>query len=786
MPKAKIASKDRLQRELWALALLLLSILLALSFVPPSVLGESASPLFPTGNIVGNVGAFISQAAWVFFGAAAFLIPFLPAVWAAGVLTKIRAGSTTRLSILVFGSLALVPTGIYAASRPTERIPAAAGWVGVALGRPLTTELGWVGAAILVFFLLVALFIGTVRWNPLRSFARGGGRVWAGIRQMGGATAYALSGRWLRRRSPKPARLDAPSVTADQDLTLPFEPEVTDDDPTLAIEPAPKKRRLPASGRKARRSDPKEPKQSLFPDSGDPLSPDLPSTALLAPAPPRDEATNRRHLDGLGKVLIEKLATFKIAGEIVGTTTGPVVTQFEVSPAPGIKVARIANLEADLALAMRAPSVRIVAPIPGKAAVGVEVPNPEAEIVYFREVIESRAFRNSRAKLPLALGKDLSGRPYVADLARMPHLLIAGATGSGKSVCINTIITSLVFRHSPQSLRLLMVDPKMVELSVYNDLPHLRHPVVTDNSEAAGILKWAVLEMEWRYALLSANNVRNLHDFNQRVEDGLTIRAPEPQGEEGDPDRWIYKGGALPYIVLMIDELADLMMTVQGEVEKPLALLAQKARAIGIHLILATQRPSVNVITGLIKANFPSRIAFRVASKVDSRTILDQNGADSLLGNGDMLFLPPGQSDPLRLQGAFLSTEETEDLMGWYRERARERAEDTVPDTEAEVPGEPDILEIVRAAEAAREDISAADEALEDRDKLFHEAAELCIQQQGGSTSLLQRRLRIGYGRAARIIDQLHHAGILGPADGSKPREVLVDFVQLEQLYPDD
>src|SRR5690606_38562490 len=414
-----------------------------------------------------------------------------------------------------------------------------------------------------------------------------------------------------------------------------------------------------------------EPHPPPLPDAGDPTSPDLPPTTLLAPPPPRDEARNRQHLDDLGQVLIEKLATFKIDGALVGTTTGPVVTLYEVSPAPGIKVARIANLEADLALAMRAPSVRIVAPIPGKAAVGVEVPNLNPEMVYFREVLESPAFRNSRAKLPLALGKDISGRPYVADLARMPHLLIAGATGSGKSVCINTIITSLVFRHSPRTLRLLMVDPKMVELSVYNDLPHLRHPVVTDNSEAAGVLKWALLEMEWRYALLSSNNVRNLSDFNRRVEEGQLVRAAEPQGPEGDPDRWVYRGGPLPYIVLIIDELADLMMTVQGEVEKPLALLAQKARAIGIHLILATQRPSVNVITGLIKANFPSRIAFRVASKVDSRTILDQNGADSLLGNGDMLFLPPGQSDPLRLQGAFLSTEETEGLMSWYRERAR-------------------------------------------------------------------------------------------------------------------
>ena len=352
-------------------------------------------------------------------------------------------------------------------------------------------------------------------------------------------------------------------------------------------------------------------------------------------------------------------------------------------------------------------------------------------------------------------------------------------------MCVNTIITSLIYRHTPRTLRFLMVDPKMVELSMYNDLPHLRHPVVTDNNDAAAVLKWAVLEMERRYALLSANGVRNLQDFNKRLESGQMMRAIDPSGDEGDPDRWIYQAGPLPYIVLIIDELADLMMTVQGEVEKPLALLAQKARAIGIHLILATQRPSVNVITGLIKANFPSRIAFRVSSKVDSRTILDQNGADALLGNGDMLFLPPGQSDPLRIQGAFLSTEDTERLMGWYRDEAQRRAaEGTLPGMSGGA-GEADILEIVRAHEGEHEEFDVDEDALADRDKLFRDAAELCIQHQGGSTSLLQRRLRIGYGRAARIIDQLHHAGVLGPPDGSKPRDVLVDLIQLDQICPD-
>jgi S-DNA-T family DNA segregation ATPase FtsK/SpoIIIE len=455
-----------------------------------------------------------------------------------------------------------------------------------------------------------------------------------------------------------------------------------------------------------------------------------------------------------------------------------------VEPAPGVKVARIASLDADLALAMRAQSIRIVAPIPGRGAVGVEVPNPTPEMVFFREVIESGQYRGTKAQLPLALGKDIAGRPYVADLAKMPHLLIAGATGAGKSVCVNTIITSLIYRHSPRTLRFLMVDPKMVELSIYNDLPHLRHPVVTDNNDAATVLKWAVLEMERRYELLSVNGVRNLQDFNRRVESGQVVRSPEAQGEEGDPDRWMYRGGPLPFIVVIIDELADLMMTCQGDVEKPLALLAQKARAIGIHLILATQRPSVNVITGLIKANFPSRIAFRVSSKVDSRTILDQNGADNLLGNGDLLLLPPASSEPVRIQGAYLSTEETEGLMNWYREQKRLRREQALAegrDPDEETRGEANILDQVRSQEddGAGE---AEEEAMGERDALFREAAELCIQHQGGSTSLLQRRLRIGYGRAARVIDQLHFAGVLGPPDGSKPREVLMDHVQLDQI----
>ena len=444
------------------------------------------------------------------------------------------------------------------------------------------------------------------------------------------------------------------------------------------------------------------------------------------------------------------------------------------------KVGRIAGLADDLALAMRAQSLRIVAPIPGKAAVGIEVPNPMPRMVHIRELIEGEDYHRTNRVLPVALGKNLEGEPVVADLTKMPHLLIAGVTGSGKSVCINTIITSLIYTHPPERLKLLMVDPKMVELSMYGALPHLGHDVVTSNRRAASALNWAVKEMERRYRLLHANHARNIADFNRKVEQKKSLKGPSevpaaPAGPQKElPLDAEYSGGVLPYVVLIIDELADLMLTVQGEIETPLATLAQKARAIGIHLVLATQRPSVNVITGLIKANFPCRIAFRVSAKVDSRTILDQNGAETLLGNGDMLFLPPGKSELMRVQGAFISTDETERLMEWYRKHPSEASEKA----------KHEITEQIAAIDEAkdREERGETGQDLGERDHLFRQAAEVCIQNQIGSTSLLQRRMSIGYGRAARIIDQLELAGILGPANGSKPRDVLVGLEELDEI----
>ncbi|HSJ10730.1 MAG TPA: DNA translocase FtsK 4TM domain-containing protein [Longimicrobiales bacterium] len=745
-----ISSRQR--RQLLGIGLLSLSMFTLLSLLPIATLGGAALDVFAAGNVMGVLGALFSGAAITAIGIGVLLIPALLAIAGAAFFDWIEGERALRLGALLLGLAVLVPAvaALFAADTGyafVEVLPArSAGWVGRTLTLPFAALLGKVGAAFALMVLLVALFVATIGWNPLGAAARG-------VRSLRRVEPQQPDTDLLTGPSPEPVLAGVPDERAAVEHAAAQAPSLV---PKLL-------RRKKAET------------AIVLEDTGDPDSTETPPLALLSEPPPGDHAANEAHYDRLGQVLVDTLRTFKVESQIGGRTTGPVVTQFEVVPAPGVKVNRIAALDADLALALRAPSIRIVAPIPGKGAVGVEVPNPEAEVVYLRRILESPTFQRARGSLPLALGKDLNGRPYVADLAKMPHLLIAGATGSGKSICINTLITSLVYRHSPKTLRLLMVDPKMVELSIYGDLPHLRHPVVTDPQDAATVLKWAVLEMERRYALLSENGARSLAEFNKRAEEDAPLRRANPVGADDDPERWTYTDGPLPFIVLVVDELADLMMSVQAEIEKPLAQLAQKSRAIGIHLVVATQRPSVNVITGLIKANFPCRIAFRVSSKVDSRTIIDQNGADALLGNGDMLFQPPGTSDPVRIQGAYISTEDTEQMMDWYRAR------------EAEKPArEEDILEMVRAREAA--DAAPDDENgfFEERDALFRQAAEICVQFQQGSTSLLQRRLRIGYGRAARIIDQLHNAGVLGPPDGSKPREVLVGMESVGHICGDD
>lgn len=789
------------RREIGGIACLVVALVLALALVPVGLLGIDAVDAFPSGNLMGAVGRVMSDAVvWLLGPGPAVGVPLIIGVGGLGLAGWMDPGKALRFGALLLGLTLLLPLLLFTLSPA----PSVGGVLGRELGGVLVAAFGGFGATLVTLAGLVVLSVGTVGWNPLRPVAKlaaaGGGAAARGAVSAGG-TLVQKSGEAIRdyrvRREQELAAVPEEAafpLIEERDSGPEAEGEVAYDRGELAAAGDPHVEGGTASAEPSRSR--KGRARTIGTENGDlfadPMAPEdlagraLPPLDLLTAPTGRDRKGMDRELDALGEVLVEKLRTFSVESTLAGRTTGPVVTQFEVVPAPGVKVNRIANLDADLALAMKARSIRIVAPIPGKGAVGVEIPNPKPETVLLREILETPAFQSSRADLPLALGRDLTGNAYVADLARMPHALIAGATGSGKSVCLNTVITSLVYRHTPETLRLLLIDPKMVELSIYADLPHLRHPVVTDPKEAAGVLKWAVLEMERRYALLSANGVRSLGEFNRRVRDGVVLRRSEvdgPDGEEGDPDRWIYQDGILPFIVLVVDELADLMMAVQGEVERPLTLLAQKARAIGIHIILATQRPSVNVITGLIKANFPCRIAFRVASKTDSRTILDQNGADALLGNGDMLFLPPGQGEPLRVQGAYIPTEDTDSLTGWFREEAARRragaleAGDVPVDREEE-----DILAVVRAMEAKEggEDDDGA--VSRDWDELFKQAAEVCIQHEQGSTSLLQRRLKIGYGRAARIMDQLEGAGVLGPADGSKPREVMMSLDQLDRM----
>jgi DNA segregation ATPase FtsK/SpoIIIE, S-DNA-T family len=764
---------EQQRHDLLGLSLALLALFTALSLVPPALMGAQPAPDGPV-NFMGVLGALFHQWGYRLLGLGIYGAPVISAL-AALAAFGLRRELALRWGVLALVMVLLVPIGLGVADA-NGAAAARAGLWGAMLAAPLVALVGALGAMLVVFFFGAAACVVTIGWSPARA-AAGGANV--GARAVRGAMGTLdgkaamgpfrrLGGLFRRRRPAGAAPADA--------LAMAVATEPAGDAALDALPGAvgPRGRGGKGKGKgQGQGLNGAEAQLEAWPFEGNMTAgpaTESPPVPLLEAKPERDPSISEQELDRLAAILVATLKTFKVEGEIVGRTTGPVVTQYEFAPAPGVKVSRVEALDADLALALKAPSVRIVAPIPGKGAVGVEVPNPAPDMVYLREIIEAPAYQRSRGLLPLALGKDLEGAAYVSDLAKMPHLLIAGATGSGKSVCINTIITSLVYRHSPETLRLLLVDPKMVELSMYGDLPHLRHPVVTDPEDAALALRWAVYEMGRRYELLSANNVRSIAEFNRRVEEGVVLRRNEPAGPEGDPDRWIYGDGPLPYVVIVVDELADLMMVVQSEIERPLAQLAQKARAIGIHLIVATQRPSVNVITGLIKANFSCRIGFRVSSKVDSRTILDQNGADALLGNGDMLFLPPGTSDPVRIQGAFVSTAETERLMKWYRDQEREG---TSP--------EPDILEVVRERdqEAAG---NVTDDVFDEWDELFRPAAEVCIQHEQGSTSLLQRRLRIGYGRAARIVDQLEHAGVLGPPDGSKPRDVLIGLDGLDLL----
>ena len=484
----------------------------------------------------------------------------------------------------------------------------------------------------------------------------------------------------------------------------------------------------------------------------------LPSTEMLTPPAPRSEMAETELLER-ARQLAEKCNEFNVSGQVMQISPGPVVTTFEFKPDPGVKYSRVTSLVDDLCLGLRAESIRIDR-IPGKSTVGIEVPNSNREMIRLREVIESKKFRETGSSLTFAIGKTIDGSNYAADLAKMPHLLIAGATGAGKSVMLNAILVSLLYKSTPDEVKMILVDPKRLELGLYADIPHLLTPIVTDPKRASYALKWAVSEMENRYKNLAVFGVRNIDQYNKEVCGGSD--RPRSTRAKDDPEA----PQPLPFIVVVIDELADLMMVSARDVEESITRLAQMARAVGIHLVLATQRPSVDVITGLIKANFPSRISFRVSSKVDSRTIIDANGAEQLLGQGDMLFLPPGTSRLVRVHGAYVDEKEVKRICDFVRSQANPNYDDKVVMSEKEVEGG-----------------DGGDFA---RDEKYDDALRIILQNGKASTSLLQRTLRIGYGRAASIIDMMHREGIVGPEDGSKPRQVLVktDFLErLDQLH---
>lgn len=545
--------------------------------------------------------------------------------------------------------------------------------------------------------------------------------------------------------------------------------------PVVEPEPEPKKPALDPATIKIISGEKTEKAVASIPERrGDYVFPPL---SLLSEAPDTSNTSPEDHA-GTMQALVRTLEEFSvkvIPGEI---HTGPVITRYEVTPAPGVRVEKIVNLDKNIALGLKALSVRILAPVPGKGTVGIEVPNKISQAVCMRDIVESKAWADAKAEIPIVLGKDVTGKPMVTDLTKMPHVLIAGSTGSGKTVCINAIIASLLYHSGPEDLRFIMVDPKVVEMQMYNSLPHMLIPVVTEAKKVPGALKWLIAEMEHRYQIFAKTNVRNIAGFNAKIakDKEEQAKAEEMDAEMSpeeraalqqmevprDDDAFEIPRKKLPYIVCVIDELADLMMVAPADIETCIARIAQLARAAGIHLILATQRPSVNVITGVIKANLPSRISFKVASKIDSRTILDGGGAEALIGKGDMLFIPPGTSNLVRAQGAFVSDDEINDIVDFLKEK-------NDPPQFAE--------DVQKQIDAGGDDGSGGDDGgPSDGDELLPDAIDVLRSTKRASTSMLQRRLRIGYNRAARLMEELEERGIVGPENGSSPREIMVDL----------
>ncbi|MBM5812701.1 MAG: DUF87 domain-containing protein [Gammaproteobacteria bacterium] len=706
------------------------------------------------GNLIGPLGAWFAGMLFLLFGWPAYLVPvaILSGAWI-GLRRRVAEAVPGRSTIALrtIGLVLAIGTSCALAALhfAPGSLPAGAGGVlGGLLGASLADVASLLGATLLLlalWFASVQLFTG-VSWLTIMDVIGHGvfataawlqARIAAQRDEAAGRESREAREAVVRNEQQKAAARTPPRIEVVAPPVAPVSPRVE-----------------------------QERQVQLF---AKPPAQDLPALALLDEPPPREQAYSAEALDAISRLVEIKLKDFGVEVEVVAVQPGPVVTRFELKPAPGVKVSQISSLAKDLARALSAISVRVVEVIPGKSVVGLEIPNERRELVTLGEIIRSRAYDDLGSPLALALGKDISGVPVVVDLARMPHLLIAGTTGSGKSVAINAMVLSLLYKSTAEQVRMILIDPKMLELSVYQGVPHLYAPVVTDMREAAHALAWCVEEMERRYRLMKELGVRNLGGFNRRLREAAEAgqKIPDPlvarlqtagQYEGPVPDL-----EALPYVVVVIDELADLMMIVGKKVEELIARLAQKARASGIHLILATQRPSVDVITGLIKANIPARIAFQVSAKVDSRTILDQSGAESLLSHGDMLYLPPGTSSPERVHGAFVSDQEVQRVVGSLR--------GTEPPAYV-----PEVLQGPKGAAAGLfdgDETSAGAEADGEQDPLYDEAVRIVTETRRASVSGVQRRLKIGYNRAARLVESMEAAGLVGPLQSNGSREVL-------------
>lgn len=698
-------------------------------------------------NSGGIVGAWISDALFYGFGLPAYLSPLMVGFsgWLLFSWGK-RADSADAVHFWVLKAVGLLmalaaASGLSALSlmNYAELLPLGAGGVlGEVVGHGFESVFGASGTSL---FLLAILLTGVTLFTGLS---------WLMVIDRLGAITMLIAIHAARYSREFKAKLNTRRTLQKREETFQEQKEKLSLKPKVRVEPVLQTTPVATSKREE-----KERQQPLF-ETKD--APGMPPLSLLDMPKPVQSSYSEEVLQAISRQVELKLKDFGVEVQVVEVQPGPVVTRFELQPAAGIKVSRISGLSKDLARALSVSSVRIVEVIPGKPVVGLEIPNEHREIVRLREILACSDYENSKAPLMMALGKDIAGRPVVANLEKMPHLLVAGTTGSGKSVAVNAMILSLLYKATPKDVRLIMVDPKMLELSIYEDIPHLLTPVVTDMKEAANALRWCVAEMERRYPLMAALGVRNITGYNKKVQEAIDKGEPitDPLAEilPGEPIPILEP---LPFIVVVIDELADMMMVVGKQVEELIARLAQKARASGIHLILATQRPSVDVITGLIKANIPTRMAFQVSSRIDSRTILDQMGAEQLLGQGDMLYLPPGSGLPERVHGAFVDDHEVHEVVNFLKKQ-----------------GEPDYLEeITKALSDEEGEGSFGDPSDGEKDALYDQAVEIVTQSRRASVSGIQRRLKIGYNRAARIVEAMEAAGVVSEMQGNGSREVL-------------